>query len=238
MSLIPFPNIPALPGVPPIPRIGGDSSTVITVVLNSLQSALQEVFKNGILWGIFTSDGTPLADPVRFNDLPFILQTNAILSTHSVDYSKESRVSNFPIEGGSFSSFNKVEIPSTSTVKLCFNGSDVEKRNLLDAIDAAYKSTDSYNVVTPEITYINYSVERYNYSRKSDATANMLEIELGLKEIRTVSAAFTTSQSSSLINSPQSDSAVPTVNAGIVQPRAPQKSTLLRIAEKIPSLGG
>jgi len=89
------------------------------------------------------------------------------------------------------------------------------------------KSVDFYSVVTPEITYINYSIEYYNYQRRNDRGATLLVIELGLKEIREVSAKVTSKQAQSVSASAPEDN-------GKVQAQSPDRSTLKRLFELFP----
>ena len=157
------------------------------------------------------------------------------MSTGSVDYSKETRVSDFPLERGSFAAYNKVETPAAPQVVLCMQGSEKNRRTFLEAIDKAVKSTDLYSVVTPEVTYIDYSIERYNYSRRSSKGATLLIVEITLKEIRQVSAQYTQSNKGQ-VDAPKDAGATPQADNGKVQAQTPPPSTLKSIANKLPGL--
>jgi hypothetical protein len=156
-----------------------------------------------------------------------------LLSTGSVDYAKETRVSDFPLERGGFAAYNKVELPATPIVTLRYTGNENNRKEFLAQIEAACKSTELYNVVTPEVTYLNYSIERFDYERRAARGTTLLEVWIYLKEIRQVSAAFT---ESSRIVDPVDLGATPTVDNGKVQPRTPGASTLQTIVNKIGSL--
>jgi len=237
MSLIPFPNVPKVPGVPALPR-SPNFPPLARVALGALQGALWRVFQVQTRWGIYDKNGNPIADPRRFQDLIGELLNSlggTTVSTGSLDYSKETRVSDFPIERGSFASYNKVETPANPLVTMSMSGNEADRKKFLDAIDAACKSTDLYSVVTPEVTYIDYSIERYNYQRRNNRGANMLVVEISLKEIRQVSAQYTVSNKGN-IDSPKQPSATPQVDTGKVQAQTPRTSTLKSIANKLPSL--
>lgn len=224
MPLIPFPNIPAVGGVPLIPR-SLSAPPVARLALGVLQGVIWRSFQLDLRWGIFDKAGKTLG-----NQAGLILSAVGIgseLSTKSVEYSKETRISDFPVERGGFAAYNKVELPAEARVSLCLSGSESDRQSLLNAIDAAVKSTDFYSVVTPEVTYINYSIEYYNYQRKNDRGANLLTIELGLREVREVSAKVTEKQA-------QSVSAATPEDNGKVQPQTPDKSTLKRLSEMLP----
>jgi len=220
MPLIPFPNIPAVGGVPLIPR-SLSVSPVVRLALGVLQGILWRSFQIDLRWGIFDKNGKALVNPASFLSAIGIGQE---LSTKSVEYSKDTRISDFPIERGGFAAYNKVELPAEARVTLCLSGSESDRQALLNVIDAAVKSTDFYSVVTPEVSYKNYSIEYYNYQRKNDRGANLLMIELGLREVREVSAKTTTKTAQSVSASTPEDN-------GKVQPQQPDKSTLKRLSE-------
>lgn len=238
MPLIPFPDVPKLPGVPSLPR-SPKFPPLVRTGLGLVQGMLWRVFQVQTRWGIFDSKGKPLGDPAKFTGLVGnaldAAGLGSTLSTNSVDYSKDTRVSDFPIEQGSFASYNKVETPASPIVTLCLTGSENNRRTFLDAIDKATKSTDLYSVVTPEVTYIDYSIERYNYSRRSSKGATLLIVEITLKEIRQVSSQYTQSNGGQ-VDAPKDAGATPTADNGKVQAKAPDTSTLKAIANKLPGL--
>ena len=238
MPLIPFPSVPKLPGVPALPR-SANFPPAARAGLGLLQGMLWRIFQVQTRWGIWDSKGKPLGDPSKFTGrIGNALEAaglGSMLSTGSVDYSKETRVSDFPLERGSFAAYNKVETPAAPQVVLCMQGSEKNRRTFLEAIDKACKSTDLYSVVTPEVTYINYTVERYNYARHNSKGATLLIVEITLKEIRQVSALYTTSNKGQ-VDKPKEAGATPQADNGKVQAQTPKPSTLKSIANKLPGL--
>ena len=229
MPRIPFPNIPPLPGVPALPRLG-ELPPVLGLVSGLIQETLLRVLQGNARWGVFDVQGRPLAAASNFtNDALNLVGLAPTLSTSSMAYAKETQVSDFPLEQGSFAAYNKVEMAATPTVVLTFAGSENDRRAFLENIDFACKSTDLFSVVTPEITYINYSIERYNYERRSNRGATLLVVELALIEVREVSAAFANPG----INAPQDVGATPPVDEGKVQPQPRKESTLKSLLRKL-----
>ena len=238
MALIPFPNVPKLPGVPAIPR-SAKFPPAARVDLGLLQGALWRIFQVQNQWGIFDSKGKPLADPRRFQGLAGdLLNTlgGTTVSTGAMDYSKETKVADFPVERGGFASYNKVETAAEPVVTLCMTGSESDRKKFLDAIDKATKSTDLYSVVTPEVTYIDYSIERYNYQRRSSKGATLLIVDISLKEVRQVSAQYAQSNKNSQVGDTKEAGATPQVDSGKVQAQTPKASTLKSLADKLPGL--
>ena len=238
MPTIPFPNVPKLPGVPAIPR-SPKFPPVVQAALGVLQGALWSVLQVQTQWGIFDAKGKALADPRKFQGLAGKLLNSlggTSYSTGAVDFSKETKVSDFPLERGGFADYNKVEMPAAPLVTLCMGGSEKDRKKFLDAIDAACLSTDLFSVVTPEVTYIGYSIERYSYQRRNSHGASLLMVEISLREIRQVSAQYSVVDRGA-IETPKDAGAAPQVDNGKVQAVTPNKSTLKSIADKLPALG-
>lgn len=192
-------------------------------------------FQNDTQWGIFDSNGNAVGDPSLIKGIGGTvleaLGISSVLSTASIEYSKENRTADFPVEGGKFANYNKVELPAEPRVVLVLSGSDSERKSFLDAIDTASKSTDLYSVVTPEVTYTNYSLDSYNYSRRADHGATLLIVEIRLREVRQVLAAYTNSTVNT--SNASSDSAKPQSDTGNVQSSTPSTSVLKSITNKL-----
>lgn len=235
MPNIPFPSVPAYPGVPAIPREVGSALATIAIDLGTLSDILGNSLEYASEWGIYDKKGNRLGLPngslsKQIGSQFGLLPSDPVQSTLSFDFLKEARVSDFPIEGGSFAAFNKVETPANPVVTLALSGSEDDRSQFLAAIDEACKSTDLYNVLTPEITYVDYSIERYVYQRRSQNGATLLIVDISLKEIRRVSAIYTTVTP---IVAPQSASAANQIDNGVVQAQAPDVSTLKSIMQKL-----
>ena len=232
MPLIPFPDVPPYPGVPPLARSGDIPTPDIQMSLGEMQPMLASSMQSGVLWGVFDSDNNQLGISSQGAG-----GTGPTLSTSSIEFDKETTISDFPLEAdatgnnaASFASYNKVEHPADPKVTLVLSGSESDRTAFLNAIDDACISTDLYSVVTPTVTYYNYSIESYNYRRTSTQGATMLSVEIALKEIRQVSAQFSTVQTP--INQPQNPDATPQTNSGSVQPQ----STVNTMAQQLPAM--
>lgn len=223
--LIPFPNVPQFPGVPSIPRIA-PGIPAINVSLAAPQTSPQPQSPTyAQQWGIYNSDsGDPLYDPVDGGTLSFF----------ALSYARRMQISDFPIEantsseGAAFASFNKVWQPANPIVTFALSGSENEQYGFLSAVDAACSSTDLYDVITPETSYLGHSIESYSYQRTAQRGATMLIVEISLKEILQVSPNYAQTSSSS-INDPQSASASPSVNDGLTQTSPPSQSALSKL---------
>jgi hypothetical protein len=176
MPTILFPNVPAYPGVPALTRpvsAAVASSPALAIGIGTVENILIDALQQAPQWGIFDSDGNQLGISSSTASIISAIASqvtganSAVVSTFSFDFVKETRISDFPVEGGHYASYNKVETPANPVVTLILEGTEDDRTHFLTAIDAACVSTDLYSVVTPEITYANYAVERYTYSRRA-----------------------------------------------------------------------
>jgi len=177
MPTIPFPNVPNYPGVPALTRpvsAAIASSPMLAIGIGTVANILIAALQQAPKWGIFDPDGNQLGITASGSNAVISVlssqitgDTAPVVSTFSFDFVKETRVSDFPVQGGHFADYNKVEMPANPLVTLILDGSEDDRTRFLTAIDAACVSPDLYSVVTPEITYANYTVERYTYSRRA-----------------------------------------------------------------------
>jgi hypothetical protein len=220
MTLIPFPAVPAYPGVPPVPRVA-PGSPAIKISISAPSSAAVPAGSAEQVWGIFSvTDNSPLYKP----------SGSETLSVYSFDFSRQTAVATFPVENGSFVSYDKVWSPATPGVTLAFDGDQSEKKRLLSILDAACLNTVLWNVYTPDAEYENYTIQQYSYRRMATKGATMLLIDVFLEEVKEVSLSYANANpalpSPPAISSPQSPSATPAVSSGQVQPSTPSSSTL------------
>ena len=127
-------------------------------------------------WGIYDQDGNAVFDVDSCVDFKF---------------SDSAKVSDFPVEQGAFASYNKVIHPFQPKIRLAVGGKD-RIAALLVALADAVRSTDIYTVFTPEISYSNVMVEKYDYTRTATKGRNLLTVEVTLMEVIQVSAQYTT----------------------------------------------
>jgi hypothetical protein len=224
MSYIPFPDVPFALGVPSIPRSVNFPPSA-GIVLSTIQGALWRTAQINNQWGIFDSNGNKLANVELFGGTlsAFNAIGGATQSTVSVKYSRETNISQFPVERGSFASYNKVQLPSEPIVTMSVTGDDQERTKFLNAIDEASLSTDLYDVITPDAKYIGYSIERYDFERTAEKGAYLLTVQIYLKEVRQVTASF------QFIESPKDPNSESQVNNGVVQPIDARSSAVAKL---------
>lgn len=172
-SLYPF--VPSYPGVPSLLRAGAQLLDTVTLGYLGASDALSRLIGAvPVKWGVFDSTGAKIAD---------------YDSVFSVGYQNDSRVSDYPIEKGSFSSYNKVDSPFDVVVTLNCGGTEDQRATFLTAIEAARKSLNFYTVVTPEYTYYRINFTSINVQRTAREGANMIIVQLTGREIREKASA-------------------------------------------------
>lgn len=177
-----YPNVPNSPGVPPVnraPNAPSDGFVPINpnaVTTQTLAPGFKDVGQlNSIqvvqyAWGIYDQSNTAVIVPDSFV---------------SFEYSKEYRISNYPLEQGAFQSYNKVEAPYMSRVSMTKGGSNGDRSAFMDTLDAIAASTDLYNIITPEKTYINANITHVEYRRTSQNGRTLITAEITLEQVRT-----------------------------------------------------
>lgn len=131
-------------------------------------------------WGIFSSTGAPVivGDNVK-----------------ALDFNRDFRIVDYPVEKGTFESYNKVETPLEVRVTFTKGGSVAERADFLAACDIALSSLDLVSVATPEMTYTEMNVVHVGGDRNHESGANLLTVEVGLQRVRaTAVTAFTAGQ--------------------------------------------
>jgi hypothetical protein len=197
----PFPNVPALPGVPqlvrsllfpaaPLPNLGETASPTLWAASQGLPK-----------WGIFNAAGIRVINPDN---------------VFAFDNRNEWRIPDFPIQQGSFASYNKVIIPFELSLRLTKGGSLSDRTAFLKSIETIASDLNLYTVLTPEKSYISVNVIRYEVTRRSSEGAYFLEVDIFFKQINQVAAQYSTTAVNT--SNAQNPAAVPPVNQGLIQP--------------------
>lgn len=121
------------------------------------------------IWGVVNQFGIPivLADTVL-----------------GMNYDAGSSISKYPVEKGSFASYNKVNAPSMATVQMAKGGNSVTERGLfLAQLETLLKSTVSFHIISPEYVYLNYQIVGINHARSAQDGATMIKVNLDLEEV-------------------------------------------------------
>jgi len=206
---LPIPNVPYADGVPQLPRLPGAIPAPIPLLASEAISALLwQASQSQPLWGVFDAQGNVVLDP------------DSVLE---FAHRRAFEVSNFPVQAGSFASYNKVILPFEVHLRVSKGGDETERQQLLADIEALAASTALYTVVTPERRYQNCNLDRYEVIRRGARGAYFLtEVDLYFIQIIEVAPQYTTTAVQ--LPNAQSPAAQPVANNGTVQAQTPSSA--------------
>lgn len=173
-----FPNVPDVLGVPALPR--DPLAVASSVVLMTADTLISYGAGLTPAWGLY------------LNGLPMIMCDTVTM----MEYKRDWAIADYPVEEGSFASYDKVNIPFTSRVQFAAGGSAINRQALLDSIAAIAGDLKLYDVVTPEVIYPSVNVQRYNYQRTATNGVGLLLVDVYLVEVRVTATTTSTGTAS------------------------------------------
>lgn len=220
-----FPNVPFAPGVPPLPRLPGAIGVVVDLILSDALSLLAGLGEQQ--WGLFL-DGAPVVEAE---------------SVVSFEFKKGAQVANFPIEGGKFEAYDKVQRPFDVRLRFSTGDTLAARQELLESAQAAVDSLELMDAVSPEAVYENVNPTHMDYRRTAVNGVGLIIVDVFCEQIRTTATSTFTSSSTNAatpttglttndttteisvrpaaaIVNPISPSAAPLINGGTVQPQS------------------
>lgn len=144
-------------------------------------------------WGIF-QNGVPVvtADTVT-----------------AFEYRQEWVLSDFPLEGGAFQSYDKVYVPYDARFRFVSGGSEANRAALLSSVQAIAGTLTLFDAASPEAIYLSCNIKHFDYRRTSTRGVGLIEVDVWLEQVNEM-------------NSPPNNTAQPSgaspVNDGSVQP--------------------
>lgn len=180
----------AIPGVPNL--LKNAPSAIGITLLGNLAGKLWNYLFPGPTWGVFN---------VGTNDVAIEVSNVAEFSITS-----ESRVSDYPIQTGSFTSYNKVKMPDIVPIRLTKDGGENDRLQLLYWLNQNVSATSLFDLLSPEWRYPSMTLVGYRIDRTSRSGAAMIVADCLFQQIRQNPAVY----SSSTIADPQDQPATPT----------------------------
>ena len=178
MPLIPYPDVPALPGVPALMRLTSGIGIVggAEAIASALGLAGEVSFGNRIYSSI-------LLDSLGSGQLPqySILYPSvsggpglAVVTPDSaveLDYQADSGIMTHPIEEGQFAAYNRVQEPQSIRLMLACQGKYMARSAFLSALAALREGTQLVTIVTPDATYRNMALKGFGYRKSAERGA-------------------------------------------------------------------
>lgn len=205
MPLIPYPNVPKVPGVPDVLRaVGAVSGAVVVAQQFGLLNASS-------YWGMLNVNGNEAIRPD---------------SVVAFDYHGESKVASYPLEDGGFSAYNKIRTPvDIRLVMTCGGQQHITRDAFLSKLESMKDSLELVSIVTPDRVYQNLNVIAVNTSRVSGNGVSLVTAEVGLMEIQTSAVSGYASTAKPSGASP--------VSNGSVNPAAPTTKQATAMGTKV-----
>jgi len=166
-------NVPQVLGVPPVNFAPNFATPVLLV--QDLVSQFSAVF--GPQWGIFLG-----GEPVILAE-----------SVTGFEFRNDWTISDYPVEGGVFESYDKVLLPYLAKVRFASGSTDAARTALLEQVAAAAATLDLYDVVTPEFTYFSCSISHYDYKRAANQGVGLIVIDVWVSQVIQQNAGTMTS---------------------------------------------
>lgn len=200
----PFPNVPNLSGVPFLVReaLNFPPSTITNIAVPEAATQLWASAQAGTPWGILDDSFAPVVVPDSFLNF---------------ENRNEWRISDYPVQQGSFASYNKVIVPFEASVRLSKGGTLLERQAFIKSIDAIAGDTNLYTIFSPEKAYQNVNVTRYEVTRRGAEGAYFLcEVDIYFRQILEVPAQYSTTAADT--SNAKNSAAIPAQNLGTQQP--------------------
>lgn len=165
--------MPFVPNVPGVPALSSYIPNNLTLLLGDAAGLILGAL--GVqTWGIFL-DGIPVLSYDNFV---------------SFEYSQDWDISTYPVESGSFASYDKVQNPSEIRVRISAGADVLNRQAMLDTIDLQMSTTITYDIVTPETVYLNYNFRRREYDRAAEKVGLIVVDLYFIEIIQTATALF------------------------------------------------
>lgn len=193
-------------GVPNLLK-GAAKAAVATLLSNTL-GKLYDFFVVPPKWGIYLPGSSTKAIEVA--------------SVVAMDIAGSADVSDYPIEQGSFVSYNKVILPDVFQFRIAQDGQEASRTYFLDWLQRAKNGLDVFDVVCPEFVYPNATLIRYTIRRTAESGASMVTADCVFQQVREKPAKYSSSQT----EKPENEESTPVVQVNPVPSSSIQATDL------------
>lgn len=191
----------AIPGIPNL--LKNAPKAIGITLLGNLASKLWDLLFPGPTWGVFKVGTTDVAIEVS--------------SIAEQDISAESRASDYIIQSGSFTNYNKVQMPNIATIRMTKDGNESSRLQLLYWLDQNIAQTSLFDILSPEFRYSNMTLVGYRMSRSAKSGAAIIIADCLFQQVREKQVTF----SSGTIAAPENQPTSPTVRVYAIPPDKP-----------------
>jgi len=166
-------NVPDVDGVPAVAFAAGVGAGIALVAADAL--GLPLFGSIGTQWGIFRQGR------------PVVVCDNVAAFDHKADWA----ISDYPVEGGQFESYNKVTIPYDVRMVFTAGGSEANRTALLNSLRAIVGDLNFYDAVSPEAVYTPVNLVHLDYRRTAQNGVGLLVVSVWCRQVRQVASSQT-----------------------------------------------
>lgn len=181
----------AIPGVPNL--LKNAPKAIGITLLGNLATKLWDYLFPGPTWGVFKVGTTDVA-----------IEVSSIIEQ---DVSAEARASDYIIQTGSFTNYNKVRQPDIITIRMTKDGGDVSRLQLLYWLNQHVTETSLFDILSPEWRYPNMTLVGYRLGRSARSGAAMIVADCLFQQIREKPAVFSITNIAEPENQPSTPTA-------------------------------
>lgn len=145
-------------------------------LLGGLQSALWRIFSLEPEWGVYEAGKSKVA-----------FQVDSVVA---MAQRKTAIVSDYPVESGSFASYNKVERPREIPIELSKGGTEEQRTKFLGWLQTNLRAPTLFDLVMPEQRFVNMTLVDYVIRRDSSSGVTIIYAECVFAEIRQSEARY------------------------------------------------
>jgi hypothetical protein len=211
-ELVNVPNVDGIPAVAFAPNAG------LGIALAGADAVGLPFFGSGAAeWGIFRRGA------------PVVVCDNVVAFDHKADWA----ISDYPVEGGQFESYNKVTIPYDVRLVFTAGGSEANRAALLNSLRAIVGDLNYYDAVSPEAVYTPVNLVHLDYRRTAQNGVGLIIVSVWCRQVRQVKSSTAgaaggadatgsdTPSATGSIGDAASPSGADQVNGGAVQSTSP-----------------
>ena len=147
-----------------------------TILLSQAEGAIFDLISANPTWGVFVPGSTTPA-----------VDVDSVIES---DTRRDNPVSDYVIETGSFSSYNKVRRPGVTTIRLSKGGTIDARNAFLSWLEQAVNSITVYDIYWPEGAYQNYTLSAYRVTRSAHNGAAIIYADCVFIKIRESAALY------------------------------------------------
>lgn len=213
-----MPELVNVPNVDGIPAVAFAANAGIGIALAAADAIGLPFFGSGAAeWGIFRRGA------------PVVVCDNVVAFDHKADWA----ISDYPVEGGQFESYNKVTIPYDVRLVFTAGGSEANRAALLNSLRAIVGDLNYYDAVSPEAVYTPVNLVHLDYRRTAQNGVGLIIVSVWCRQVRQVKSstagaaggADATGSDTPSANGETGETAAPSgadqANSGAVQPTSP-----------------